>query len=149
MTTPVIRPRILIVDDSEAHRYNLSRVLRHAGFETMEAENGTQGLAKALQNPDLIILDVRLQMLQMTDQEALDLMEKQTFQEHEEAVAKLQRAKLSSCQLPMYFLGWNGWLRVREGYQKARGNAYKLSEFNDMALKEGAVPLPVLGRLLQ
>ena len=96
-----------------------------------------------------LILDVRLQMLQMTDQDALDLMEKQTFQEHEEAVAKLQRAKLSSCQLPMYFLGWNGWLKVREGYQKARGNAYKLSEFNDMALKEGAVPLPVLGRLLQ
>ncbi len=95
-----------------------------------------------------LILDVRLQMLQMTDQEALDLMEKQTFQEHEEAVAKLQRAKLSSCQLPMYFLGWNGWLGVREGYQKARGSAYKLSEFNDMALQEGAVPLPVLGRLL-
>ena len=41
------------------------------------------------------ILDVRLQMLDMTDQEALDLMEHQTFQEHEEAVEKLQRAKLS------------------------------------------------------
>jgi uncharacterized protein (DUF885 family) len=42
------------------------------------------------------ILDVRLQMLNMTDEEALALMQTQTFQEKEEAVAKLQRAKLSS-----------------------------------------------------
>ncbi len=96
-----------------------------------------------------LILDVRLQMLEMTDQDALDLMEKQTFQEHEEATAKLQRAKLSSCQLPMYFLGWNGWLRVRDEYRKARGSSYSLAAFNDSALKEGAVPLPVLGRLLK
>jgi uncharacterized protein (DUF885 family) len=94
------------------------------------------------------ILDVRLQMLGMTDQEALDLMEKQTFQEKEEAVGKLQRAKLSSAQLPTYFAGWNGWLKVREEYQKAKGGAYNLTTFNDTALKQGAVPLPALGKLL-
>jgi uncharacterized protein (DUF885 family) len=95
------------------------------------------------------ILDVRLQMLNMTDEEALDLMQKQTFQEREEAVAKLQRAKLSSAQLPTYFVGWRGWIRVRDEYQKAKGGAYNLAAFNDSALKEGAVPLPVLGRLLK
>jgi uncharacterized protein (DUF885 family) len=95
------------------------------------------------------ILDVRLQMLGMTDQEALDLMQKQTFQEAEEATAKLQRAKLSSAQLPMYFVGWRGWLQVRDGYRQAKGGSYSLSEFNDRALKEGAVPLPVLASLLK
>ena len=93
------------------------------------------------------ILDVRLHMLDMTDQEALDLMEKQTFQEEEEATEKLQRAKLSSCQLPMYFVGWSDWLRVREQYKQKRA-PYSLSGFNDWALKEGAVPLPALTRLL-
>jgi uncharacterized protein (DUF885 family) len=88
-------------------------------------------------------------MLDMTDQEALDLMEHQTFQEHEEAVGKLQRAKLSSCQLPMYFLGWRGWTKIRNDYQKAKGAAFSISGFNDQALKEGAVPLPVLGALLK
>src|SRR5579872_156852 len=87
------------------------------------------------------ILDVRLHMLDMTDQQALDLMEKKTFQEAEEATAKLQRAKLSSCQLPTYFVGWRGWLQVREQYQKSQGSAYRLSEFNDKALQQGAVPL--------
>ncbi|HLK67382.1 MAG TPA: DUF885 domain-containing protein [Bryobacteraceae bacterium] len=94
------------------------------------------------------ILDVRLQMLNMTDQEAMDLMQQQTFQEQEEARGKLQRAKLSSCQLPMYFVGWRGWLRVRETYKQGKGAAWKLAEFNDNALKEGAVPLPLLNRLL-
>jgi uncharacterized protein (DUF885 family) len=94
------------------------------------------------------ILDVRLQMLNMTDQEALDLMEKQTFQEKEEAEGKLQRAKLSSAQLPTYFAGWRAWLKVREEYKKAKGGAYNLTTFNDTALKQGAVPLPTLGKLL-
>ena len=95
------------------------------------------------------ILDVRLHMLDMTDQQALDLMEKKAFQEPEEATAKLQRAKLSSCQLPTYFVGWRGWLRVREEYQKAQGNSFRLAEFHDKALQQGAVPLAVLGRLLR
>ena len=94
------------------------------------------------------ILDVRLQMLNMSDQEALDLMEKQTFQEAAEATAKLQRAKLSSAQLPCYFVGWRGWLAVRAQYQHARGASFQLAQFNDAALREGAVPLTALYSLL-
>ncbi len=94
------------------------------------------------------ILDVRLHTMGMTDQEALDLMEKETFQETEEATAKLQRAKLSSCQLPMYFVGWRDWLRVRDADRAMKGSAFNLRDFHDRALKEGAVPLPVLAQLL-
>jgi len=94
------------------------------------------------------ILDVRLQMLNMSDQEALDLMEKQTFQEQEEAVEKLQRAELSSCQLPTYFAGWNGWLETRQQYRQKHGGAFDPAAFHDAALKEGAVPLSGLAGLL-
>jgi uncharacterized protein (DUF885 family) len=95
------------------------------------------------------ILDVRLQTMGMTDQEALDLMTKNTYQEMEEATAKLQRAKLSSCQLPTYYAGYKGWLAVREHYQAKRGPAFSLKEFHEASLRQGAVPLPVLDRLLQ
>jgi uncharacterized protein (DUF885 family) len=94
------------------------------------------------------MLDIRLHMLNMTDHEAMDLMQKETFQEPEEATAKLQRAKLSSAQLPCYFVGWRGWLAVRDQYRKSKGSAFKLSPFHDAALKEGAVPLPELLPLL-
>jgi len=95
------------------------------------------------------ILDVRLQTMGMTDQQALDLMIKQTYQESEEATAKLQRAQLSSCQLPTYFAGWRGWLDVRQHYKQRKGAAFSLKEFHERALKESAVPLPVLDKLLE
>ncbi|MGC9951227.1 MAG: DUF885 domain-containing protein [Bryobacteraceae bacterium] len=94
------------------------------------------------------MLDIRLHMLNMTDQEALDLMQKETFQEAEEATAKLQRAKLSSAQLPAYFVGWRGWLAVRDKYRQAKGGVFRLPDFHDAALKQGAVPLPELAPLL-
>ncbi len=95
------------------------------------------------------ILDIRLQTMDMTDQQALDLMINDTFQEKEEATAKLQRAQLSSCQLPTYFVGWRGWLDVREEYKKKKGAAFRLSDFHDAALKESAVPIALLGQLLK
>ena len=49
------------------------------------------------------ILDVRLQTMGMREQDAVDLMIKEGYQEKEEATAKLQRAQLSSCQLPTYY----------------------------------------------
>ena len=64
------------------------------------------------------ILDVRLQTQGMTDQEAIDLMTQEALiRSVEEAIAKLQRAKLSSCQLPTYYAGLKGWLKVREDYR--------------------------------
>jgi uncharacterized protein (DUF885 family) len=94
------------------------------------------------------ILDVRLQTMGMTDQQALDLMINDTYQEKEEATAKLQRAQLSSCQLPTYFAGWKGWLQVRDRYKQRQGSNFSLKQFHEGALKESAVPLPTLERLL-
>jgi uncharacterized protein (DUF885 family) len=48
----------------------------------------------------------------------------------------------------MYFVGWSGWQRVREQYQQKHPSS-SLSGFNDWALKQGAVPLPALTRLLK
>ena len=106
-------------------------------------------LKQALRALANTILDVRLQTMGMTDQQALDLMINGTFQEREEATAKLQRAQLSSCQLPTYYAGWKGWLEAREQYKQRQGAKYTLRGFHDAALKESAVPLPVLEQLLQ
>src|SRR5437867_7858956 len=90
------------------------------------------------------ILDVRLHTMGMTDQQALDLMIKDSYQEREEATAKLQRAQLSSCQLPTYYAGWKGWLSARERFKGRRASAYSLRDFHERALSASAVPLPLL-----
>jgi uncharacterized protein (DUF885 family) len=95
------------------------------------------------------ILDIRLQTMGMTDKEALDLMMNDTYQEREEATAKLQRAQLSSCQLPTYYAGWKGWIASRDEFRKREAGDYSLRVFHDRALREGAVPIPALQALLR
>ncbi len=52
---------ILHVDDNEANRYVVTRILQQAGFIVVEAATGTAGLkAIAAQQPALVILDVKL-----------------------------------------------------------------------------------------
>lgn len=51
---------ILHVDDTDAQRYAISRVLRHAGFEVLEARTGAQALEFVERLPDLVVLDVNL-----------------------------------------------------------------------------------------
>jgi len=51
---------ILNVDDNEIGRYSVTRTLKQAGFEVMEAATGEEALKLALKFPDLILLDVNL-----------------------------------------------------------------------------------------
>jgi uncharacterized protein (DUF885 family) len=94
------------------------------------------------------ILDIRMQTTQMTDAEALDLLEHQAFQTHAEAVGKLRRAKLTAVQLTTYYIGFHQWIALRDAYQKDAGAQFDLKRFNDAVLNEGAVPVPLLRQLL-
>ena len=94
------------------------------------------------------ILDVRMQTMNMTDAEAMDLMMKDAFQTQAEAEGKLQRAKLQSTQLPTYFVGTREWWRLRKQYEAAKGKDFTLIEFHDRALDEGALAVPMLDKLL-
>ena len=95
------------------------------------------------------ILDVRLHTLGMTDRQALDLMIKDTFQERPEAEGKLRRAKLSSTQLPTYFVGWQAWRRLRRDEEaRADDASLDLRAFHDRVLSYGAVPMGALRRLV-
>ena len=54
------RGRVLIIDDREQTRYILRRILVRAGFDVDEAGTGSEGLAKAMSIPDIVIADVNL-----------------------------------------------------------------------------------------
>jgi CheY-like chemotaxis protein len=56
--------RILIVDDNEANRQILVTRLSKHGYEILQAADGEEALASALQHrPDLILLDVDMPKL--------------------------------------------------------------------------------------
>lgn len=94
------------------------------------------------------ILDIELHQGRMTDAEALRLMTEDTFQETEEATAKLRRAKLSSVQLVTYFAGWRDHVRMREIYRGVNGAAFRLADYHKAVLEAGGLPTPAVCRLI-
>jgi len=94
------------------------------------------------------ILDIRMQTMNMTDEQAMDLMLNDTFQTQAEAEGKLQRAKLSSTQLPTYFVGMRQWWELRRKYQAAKGSAFTLEEFHNKALDQGPLPIEYLEKII-
>jgi uncharacterized protein (DUF885 family) len=94
------------------------------------------------------ILDIRMQTMNMTDQQAMDLMMNDTFQTQAEADGKLRRAKLSSTQLPTYFVGNRQWWTLRHKYEAAKGSTFTLEEFHDRALDQGPLPLEYLEKII-
>ncbi len=94
------------------------------------------------------ILDVRMQTMGMTDEQAMELMTRDAFQTQAEADGKLLRAKLSSVQLPTYYVGLREWLAFRKRYQAAAGKNFDLLKFHDAVLDQGPLPVPVVEKLL-
>jgi two-component system cell cycle response regulator DivK len=61
-------PLVLIVDDNEKNRKLAQNVLRAAGFETLEAATGAEGIALAVEHvPDVVLMDLRLSDMGGTD----------------------------------------------------------------------------------
>jgi two-component system, cell cycle response regulator DivK len=59
---------VLIVDDNERNVRLARDVLRFAGFRTLEAATGAEGISLALDNlPDVILMDIRLPDLDGTE----------------------------------------------------------------------------------
>ena len=94
------------------------------------------------------ILDIRLHTLNMTDQQAMELMTRQAFQTKAEAEGKLLRAKLSSVQLVTYYVGLHDWLALRKDYQAQAGASFSNAAFHDRALNEGPLPIMLLRGIL-
>jgi uncharacterized protein (DUF885 family) len=94
------------------------------------------------------VLDIRMQTMNMTDKEAMDLMVNECFQTQAEADGKLRRAKLSSTQLPTYYVGKKDWLQLRKDYQAAMGAKFNLAEFHNKVLDQGPLPIMYLRQIV-
>jgi signal transduction histidine kinase len=60
MNESISTGKILVVDDTEANRYTIARILRKEGFEVQEAADGRAGLARVTDELDLVVLDIHM-----------------------------------------------------------------------------------------
>ena len=94
------------------------------------------------------ILDQSIHTANMSEQEALDLMMKEGFQQEGEAVAKWKRARLSSTQLSTYFIGATEHLELRERAKAKAGPSFDLRKYNDTVLSFGSPPAKYVRELM-
>jgi uncharacterized protein (DUF885 family) len=57
---------------------------------------------------------------------------------------EVETRKLTSTQLPTYYLGSRQWWTLRKRYQAAKGSSFTLEEFHNVALDQRALPLEYL-----
>jgi uncharacterized protein (DUF885 family) len=94
------------------------------------------------------ILDQSIHAGNMTEQQAMDLMMKEAFQQEGEAVAKWKRARLTSAQLSTYFVGATEHLDLRAAEQKKLGKDFNLRKYNDQVISYGSPPVKYVRELM-
>lgn len=52
--------RIMVVDDSQAVRLSVKRILTQAGYDVVTARDGEEALTKLNEDPHLVVLDVNM-----------------------------------------------------------------------------------------
>jgi uncharacterized protein (DUF885 family) len=123
--------------------------------EQMMAEQGYGGPEVKMQQLKMrlraicnAILDQSIHAGNMSEQEAMDLMTKQAFQQEGEAVAKWKRARLTSAQLSTYFVGVSEHLDLRDKAKAKAGAAFDQKKYNDQVISYGSPPVKYVRELM-
>jgi uncharacterized protein (DUF885 family) len=123
--------------------------------EQMMAEQGYGGPEVKMQQLKMrlraianAILDQSIHAGNMSEQQAMDLMTKEAFQQEGEAVAKWKRARLTSAQLSTYFVGATEHLDLRAAEQKKLDKDFDLKKYNDQVISYGSPPVKYVRELM-
>jgi uncharacterized protein (DUF885 family) len=95
------------------------------------------------------ILDHKMHCTQLTDDEAMDLLVRRSFQSEGEARLKVIRAKQTSCQLSTYFVGRMAMYHLRQEVQRELGDKFNLGRYHEAVLEQGSVPVKYLPELVR
>jgi two-component system cell cycle response regulator len=114
-----VKRRVLVVDDSEVTRAILSRTLRGAGFEVLEARDGAEGAMAALrEQPDVVVTD-----LEMPTMDGFPLL-------------RLLKADPVSHHIPVLILTSHGEAASRFWSLRTGADAYLTKDFHPRQLVE-------------
>jgi len=122
------------------------QMMAEAGYGGPEVK--MQQLKMRLRSICNAILDQSIHAGNLSEQQALDLMMKEGFQQEGEAVAKWKRARLTSAQLSTYFVGVSEHLDLRDKAKAKAGASFDLKKYNDQVLAFGSPPVKYVRELM-
>jgi hypothetical protein len=95
------------------------------------------------------ILDYQMHCTEMTDDEAMKFLTRDSFQSEGEAKLKVIRAKQSSVQLSTYFVGRMAHYQLRQAIERELGDKFSLSHYHEAVLENGSIPPKYLPELVR
>jgi uncharacterized protein (DUF885 family) len=122
------------------------QMMAEAGYGGPEVK--MQQLKMRLRSICNAILDQSIHAGNLSEQQAMDLMMKERFQQEGEAVAKWKRARLTSAQLSTYFVGVSEHLDLRDRAKAKAGASFDLKKYNDQVLAFGSPPVKYVRELM-
>ena len=123
--------------------------------EQLMAENGYGGPEVKMQQLKMrlrllinAIIDQKIHTGGMTEQEAMDMMMNEGFQEEGEAAGKWRRACLTSTQLSTYYVGNLEINDIRRAYEEKYGPNVDYKKMHDEMLSFGSPPAKYVKKLM-
>ena len=94
------------------------------------------------------ILDYQVHVLGISEKQAMELLQREGFQEAAEASGKWTRAKLSQVQLSSYFTGFTEIYDLREELKQKQGRNFNLKKFHEQFLSYGNAPVKYIREMM-
>jgi uncharacterized protein (DUF885 family) len=95
------------------------------------------------------ILDYQMHCTQMTDDEVMKFLVRDSYQSEGEAKLKIIRAKQSSVQLSTYFVGRMAHYQLHQAIEREMGDKFSLERYHNAVLINGSIPPKYLPELVR
>ncbi|MFB2752128.1 DUF885 family protein [Shewanella xiamenensis] len=95
-----------------------------------------------------LVVDTGIHHSRWTREQAIDYMKKNTGMSDRDVTAEIERYIVMPGQATAYKVGMMKILELREKAKQALGDKFDLRDFHDVLLKNGAVPLDILEKLV-
>lgn len=94
------------------------------------------------------ILDYGVHVHGFTKEEAMQLLQREAFQEEAEAEGKWIRAQLSQVQLSSYYTGFYEIMQLRDKMRELKAEDFSLKDFHETFLSYGSAPVKYISEMM-
>lgn len=124
------------------------KMMLEAGYGGDHLEMGLMYYKWNLRTVCNTILDFGVHVNNFTEEDAMQLLLKEAFQQEAEAKGKWKRARLSQVQLCSYFTGYYEIMKLREEIMELDGEAFNLKSFHEEFLSYGSAPVKYIKKMM-
>jgi len=94
------------------------------------------------------VVDTGIHRFRWTREEAIDYMRANTGMAESDVIAEIERYIVAPGQATAYKVGMMKILELRQKAMDSLGDRFDIRDFHDVVLKNGAVPLDILERIV-